>query len=62
MGNISKDFSDDDMKKTGLHGYKFLVDFRMIDVDDILVIHEYLMNKDIIKQYLKLLKKNLSDY
>ena len=59
MGNISKDFSDDDMKKAGLNGYsyKFLVDFRMIDVDDILDIHEYLMNKDIIKQYLKLLKK-----
>ena len=46
FGNISKDFSVDNMKKTGLHGYidDFRVDYDAIAVDDILDIHKYLMN------------------
>ena len=31
-----------------------MVDFRIIDVDDVLDIYKYLVNKVIIKQYLKL--------
>ena len=45
LGNISKDFSVDNMKKTGLCGYvyDFSVDYDAIVVDDILDIHKYLM-------------------
>ena len=41
LGNISKDFSVDNMKKTGLNGYvhDFSVDYDAIAVDDILDIH-----------------------
>ena len=49
LGNISKDFSVDDMKKkTGLYGYvyDFSVDYKAIAVDDILDIHKYLMKKN----------------
>ena len=48
LGNISKDFSVDNMKKTGLNGYvyDFSVDYDGIAVDDILDIHKYLMEKD----------------
>ena len=50
LGNISKDFSVDDMKKTGLNGYAydFSVDYDVIAVDDILdiIIHKYLMEKN----------------
>ena len=47
-GNISKDWSVDNMKKTGLNGYvyDFSVDYDAIAVDDILDIHEYLMKKN----------------
>ena len=47
LGNISKDFSVDNMKKTGLNGYAydFSVDYDVIEVDDILDIHKYLMEK-----------------
>ena len=47
LGNISKDFSVDIMKKTGLNGhvYNFSVDCDAIAVDDILDIHKYLMKK-----------------
>ena len=50
LGNIPKDFSVDNMKKTGLNGYVygFSVDYNAIAVDDILGIHKYLMEK---KQY-----------
>ena len=39
------------MKKTGLYGhvYDFSVDYESTDVDDILDIHKYLMNKHDIK-------------
>ena len=48
LGNISQDFSVDDMKKTGLNGYvyDFSVDHDAIAVDDILDIHKYLMEKN----------------
>ena len=47
LGNISKDFSVDNMKKTRLNGYvyNFRVDYDAIAVDDILDIHKYLMKK-----------------
>ena len=43
LGNISKDFSVDNMKKTGLNGYvcDFSVDYDAIAVYDILGIHKY---------------------
>ena len=49
LGNISKGFSVDNMKKTGLNGYvyDFSVDYDAIAVDDILDIHKYLMEKTI---------------
>ena len=43
LGNISKDFTIDNMKKTGLKGYAFFVDYNIIDTNDILDIHNYLM-------------------
>ena len=48
QGNISKDFSVDNMKKTGLNGYvyDFSVDYDAIAVDDILDIHKYFMEKN----------------
>ena len=48
IGNISKDWSLDNMKKTGFNGYvyDFNVDYDGTDVDDILDIHKYLMNKN----------------
>ena len=48
LGNISKDFSVDNMKKTGLNGYvyDFIVDHDVIAVDDILDIYKYLMKKN----------------
>ena len=51
LGNISKDFSVDNMKKTGLNGYvyDFSVDYDAIAVNDILDIHKYLIKKHNIK-------------
>ena len=48
LGNISKDWSTDNMKKTGFNGhvYDFSVDYDSIDVDDIKDIHKYLMKKN----------------
>ena len=48
LGNISKDWSVDNMKKTGLKGYvyDFSVDYDAIAVSDILDIHKYLMKKN----------------
>ena len=47
LGNISKDWSPDNMKKTGINGYvyDFSVGYDATDVDDILNIHKYLMKK-----------------
>ena len=46
LGNISKKFSADNMKKTGLNGYvyDFSVDYDAIAVDNIPAIHRYLMS------------------
>ena len=46
--NISKDWSIDNMKRTGFNGcfYDFSVDYEATDVDDIKVIHKYLMKKN----------------
>ena len=48
LGNISKDWSVDNMKKTRFHGYvfDFSVDYDAIAVDDILHIHKYIMKKN----------------
>ena len=48
LGNISKDWSVDDIKKTGLKGciYDFSVDYDAIAVTDILDIHKYLMKNN----------------
>ena len=47
LGKTSKDWSVDNMKKTGLNGYvyNFSIDYDAIAVDDILDIHNYLMKK-----------------
>ena len=47
LGNISKDLSVDNTKKTGSNGYVYdnSVDYDTIAVDDILDIHKCLMEK-----------------
>ena len=47
LGNISKDWSADNMKKTEFNGYvyDFSVDYDVTDVDYIKDIHKYLMKK-----------------
>ena len=50
LGNVSKDFSTSNMKKTGFNGciYGFSVDYNAIDIDNINIkdIHKYLMKKN----------------
>ena len=48
LGNISKDWSTDNMKKTGLTGYvyHFSVGYNTATVDDIKNIHNYLTKKN----------------
>ena len=48
LGNISEDWSIDNLKKTSLKGcvYDFGVDYDAIAVSDILDIHKYLMGKN----------------
>ena len=60
LGNISKDWSVNILKKAGLNGYvyDFSVDYDAIVVDDILDIHKYLMRKNnIIQKCFGFLKK-----
>ena len=47
LGNISKYWPTDNMKKTGFNGYiyDFSVDYDATDVDDIVDIHKYLIKK-----------------
>ena len=47
LGNISKDWSIDNMKRTGYTGYvyDFSVDYGAVTVNDIKNIHKYLMKK-----------------
>ena len=48
LGNISEDWSVDNMKNTQFNGYvyDFSVDYDVIAVDDIKDIHNYLMKKN----------------
>ena len=50
LGNISKDWSTDNMKKTGFTGYvyDFSADYNAVTLDDIKDIHKYLMKKMIL--------------
>ena len=50
LGNISKDWSTNNMKKTGFNGYiyDFCLDYDAASVDDIKDIHRYLMKKKMI--------------
>ena len=47
LGNISKEVSVDNMKKTGLNGYAydFSVDYNIIDTSNIIDIHIFLLKK-----------------
>ena len=49
LGNISKVWSTDNVKKTGFNGYvyDFSIDYDPTDVDDIKDIHKYWMKKKI---------------
>ena len=51
LGNISKDFTSINMKKTGLNGYvyEFSVYYNIADTSNIIDIHTYLMKKHDIK-------------
>ena len=59
LGNISKDWAVDNMKKTGFtgHVYDFRVDYNPISVSDIKDIHKYLMEKNNIVWISKALSK-----
>ena len=63
ISNVSrryfKKFFTDNLEKTGLYGYLFdlSIDYDSTDVDNILNIHEYLMEKHNIKWCLGLLKE-----
>ena len=48
LGNISKDWTADNMKKTRLNGYvyNFSADYDAFVGDDILDIHKYLVKKN----------------
>ena len=48
LGNISKDWTVDNMKRTGFTGYiyDFSEDYDVVAVDDIKNIHKYLMEKN----------------
>ena len=48
LGNISEDWSTNNMKKTGFNAYvyDFSVDYDATDVDDIKDIHNYLLKKN----------------
>ena len=48
LGNISKDWSVDNMKTKGFNGYvyDFSVDYDTTNVDDIKDIHKYLIKKN----------------
>ena len=48
LGNISKDWSEDNLKKSGLKGYvyDFSADYNTIATSDIVDIYKYLMKKN----------------
>ena len=47
LGNISKDWSTDNMERTGFNGYVYdlIVDYDATDIDDVKDIHKKLMKK-----------------
>ena len=47
LGNVSKNFSASNMKKTGFNGYiyDFSIDYNFIGVSDIQGIYKYLMKR-----------------
>ena len=51
LENISKDFTANNMEKTGLNGYiyEFSLDYNTTDTSNIINIHKYLMKKQDIK-------------
>ena len=51
LGNISKDFTNDNIKKIALNGYvyNFSVSYNAADKCNIINIHKYLMVKNDIK-------------
>ena len=55
LGNISGDFSANNMKKTGLNGcvYNFSANYRTFNISNIIDIYKYLMKKHDIEQCLK---------
>ena len=58
MGNISRDFTINNLEKTGLKEVSFfLFDFSPIDTNDILDIHKYLMKRTWYKIMFGLIKK-----
>ena len=59
LGNISNDFSENEMKKTGLYGtvYEFSVDYGTISVDNTLNIYKYLRKKYIQYKMFKFIKQ-----
>ena len=63
LGNILKDWTNDNMKKTGFNGYNydFSTDYKSINKSGIVDIHKYLMKKMIQcqRRHLALLKKFL---
>ena len=48
LGNISKDWSQDNMKKTGFNGYiyDFSTDYNAVKISDIQNIHRYIMKNN----------------
>ena len=62
LGNISKDWSVDNMKDTGLDGYvyDFSIDYDATAVDDIKDIYKYLMKKNNIVRYVRTCLKGTS--
>ena len=59
LGNISKNWLADYMRKTGFNGYiyDFSADYDAVAVDDIKDIHRYLMKKNNIVWYVCVWKK-----
>ena len=51
LGSSSKDFSIDNIKKTGLCGYIYIIffDYNSTDLDDILDIHKHLLVENKVK-------------
>ena len=64
LENVSKNYSVDNMKNTGLYRYIYAVsvDYDSIDADDILGIHKNFMKKRNINKCLYLFKKCFWDY